>query len=261
MSRVGKYFEDRTIAKAARIQKERTGKVETADKARLERMAVWNRAYTTSRDKIQKDIDNVVMKMKKAQGDALRDPNMSTQPYSPRLIIGDKVIVNRYSLTYEGYNGWDSGPSVLLDHRDKLRTTPLIFKVTGVKVAESYSEELLSRYLDEFDAETIRSATTAGYLRQVAQAVKRDRHGYEFLNEYGLYWDVHFDTESKDFEPKWGLNENSFLNIESPEGQETLALWEESISIIANYNKAKLDKDNLVTKISDANKKYNRYVS
>ena len=51
------------------------------------------------------------------------------------------------------------------------------------------------------------------------------------FSKYGLYLTAKFSPLSSEFKPSWGLNVGSFLNVNTPEGKETINIWEREAAL------------------------------
>lgn len=148
--------------------------------------------------------------------------------------IGDRAIMNYYSIKYPGRNGWDGGVTSLLTHTpQEERTTPVTVIITKIYVDTSWSNELIDRFFenhgDQWLYENVKLERAWDFY---LSWLKRKRNA-EGLNTYellGLYKTAEFNYDGS-FKPKWGLNIYSFHPEGTPEYQKTYELWAREIEI------------------------------
>jgi hypothetical protein len=150
------------------------------------------------------------------------------------LKVGDRAILNYYSIKYSGRNGWDGGVSSLLNHvPQEERTLPVTVIITQIYVDTSYSNELIDRFFqnhaNQWLYENVKPEKAwSFYLTWLKQI--RFKDGINTRELLGLYKTAHFNYEGS-FKPKWGLNVQSFHPEGTPEYTKTYELWSKEIGI------------------------------
>lgn len=163
------------------------------------------------------------------------------------IAVGDRVIINYFSIGREGRNGWDGGPTTLLTNiPENERNTPVTAIITDLYVDKSYAHELIDKFFENHRAEWLRKnvnvkVETAWYVYAKWLAA---RSSQLLGDRFGLYKTAHFDYEGS-FKPKWGLNVDSFLKEGTPEFDKTYDLWSREIEIIKKRAELKKDLDAL----------------
>jgi hypothetical protein len=165
------------------------------------------------------------------------------------LKVGDRAIMNYYSIKYSGRNGWDGGVSSLLNNipQDE-RTSPVTVIITQIYVDTSWSNELIDKFFENhgdywlYDHVKIERAWEF-YLNWLK--IRRSKDASNTSELLGLYKTAHFNYEGS-FKPKWGLNVNSFHPEGTPEYTKTYDLWIREIEI--NLKRAELN-----TKLAELN--------
>jgi len=161
--------------------------------------------------------------------------------------VGDRAIMNYFSIKRPGRNSWDGGVASLLDRIPKEeRTQPVIVNITKLYVDTSFSNELLDRFFLEHSSEWLFESCKVENAWKSYQAWRRhhlSRAREKALNDVqmvGLYKTAHFDYEGS-FKPKWGLNVNCFHKDGTPEFENTFNLWSREIEI--NRKKEEVRKE------------------
>jgi hypothetical protein len=155
--------------------------------------------------------------------------------------VGDRAIINYFSIKYPGRNGWDGGVSSLLNHiPDEERTAPVTVIITQIYVDTSYSNELIDKFFGNHSAQWLYGNVKLErawdfYLTWLK--VRRSKDGLNTRELLGLYKTAHFNYEGS-FKPKWGLNVYSFHPEGTPEYTKTYELWVREIEI--NLKRAEL---------------------
>jgi hypothetical protein len=158
------------------------------------------------------------------------------------LKVGDRAIMNYYSIKYSGRNGWDGGVSSLLNNiPQEERTSPVTVIITQIYVDTSWSNELIDKFFENhediwlYDYVKIERAWDfyLSWLKNI-----RSNYAVNTRELLGLYKTAHFNYEGS-FKPKWGLNVNSFHPEGTPEYTKTYDLWSREIEI--NLKRAELD--------------------
>ncbi len=148
---------------------------------------------------------------------------------------GELAVLNIYRLGRDGYNGWDSGPSALtMNVKTKMR--PITVRIKKLYVARDFALEVIDKFM-EYDHLTklyeLAQRDTIQLQRLFVQYLQRGGTSKrKWDDDMGLYWCASFELGPEfEFSPKWGLNADSFLMLDSPEGKETLDVWMQEIGI------------------------------
>jgi hypothetical protein len=142
--------------------------------------------------------------------------------------IGDTVILNKYSLSKEGNNGWDGGPNMLLGYLKDIKA-PVVMKITDVYVDLSLASEKIDRFLNSHPIDSIRKMIDWGVLVENFEDLIKSGDN-PICDKYGLYRTAHFEYDNE-FKPRWGLNVNSFLLEGTEEFDITYAHWKLEIEL------------------------------
>lgn len=157
--------------------------------------------------------------------------------------VGDRVIINYFSIGREGRNGWDGGPGSLLNNiPEEERTAPVTVTITKIYVDKSLAHERVDKFFDNHNVDWLlwnQKATLENIWGMFLSWQKR-MPLYKFADNFGLYKTAHFDYEGS-FKPKWGLNVDSFLKEGTPEFYKTFDLWSREIEI--NQKKKSLNRE------------------
>ena len=143
--------------------------------------------------------------------------------------IGDRVILNKFDLKFSGVNGWDGGVDSLLNNIPKEEIeNPVTVIIKDIHVDKSWTNEMIDKFFDNHAKEWV--------YEQVQTANAWNVYIYWFneytknRNYYGLYKTALFYYKSS-FQPKWGLNINSFHAYGTNEYKKTWDLWEKEIEL------------------------------
>lgn len=152
--------------------------------------------------------------------------------------IGDKVIFNIYELDHKCQNSWDGGPGSAVRNINKEELHgPVYATVTEIRVSHSFSDDMIDKFLDNFNYEVITKVMAAGRLFDkysswyAGYCNNAMGTSHFFKDNLGLYKDVFFIIEGTTFQPKWGLNKGCFLKADSPAGIITAKVWDEELDI------------------------------
>jgi co-chaperonin GroES (HSP10) len=143
--------------------------------------------------------------------------------------IGDRVILNKFNLKFSGVNGWDGGVNSLLNHIPKEEIkNPVTMIIIDIYVNKSWANEMIDKFFDNHTRE---------WVYEQVQTVNAWNVYIHWFNEYtknrnyyGLYKTALFDYKCS-FQPKWGLNINSFHAYDTNEYNKTWDLWEKEIKL------------------------------
>lgn len=197
---------------------------------------------------IQKTRDDKLNAFKQIKNDLWEQlkPIKETMLNNPcHFNVGDTVILNKYELQYQSTYCWDLGSRQLLQmvNEDEARK-PIKVKITKIDVHEMYAEERIENFLDKFwesDKHELRldNVVKNPYIamNMFKDYIKNLNHNW--INEYGLYKEAYFEPINVKFKPRWALNINSFLSLESEAGQLTERLWNEEGDLHWNWTVAK----------------------
>lgn len=167
----------------------------------------------------------------------------------PHMKAGDKLILNKYSLKHRYCsNGWDGGYNTLYREIKPL-DAPAVITVTSVAVGFSYAEKITEQFVEHFTEGQLEYVCLHLELVPVLYRKYVADHDRLWKENYGLYWEVFFDTGMK-FQPVWGLNAACFLPMDSIEGRATFDLWKREIHqdqrrIEINRLNAEIEKERL----------------
>lgn len=154
------------------------------------------------------------------------------------ISIGDKAILNVYSLGGKnGSNGWDGGTSSLIKNipKDELNE-PVIVEISEIYIDTSLAEERVGRFVDNLDNDLL-------LLIMNDEKLVFEEYTYWLINrtgssDYGLYKTAYFKYDGT-FQPKWGLNIDSFLKEGTPEYKKTYSLWKRELVLNSKIEKLK----------------------
>jgi hypothetical protein len=152
--------------------------------------------------------------------------------------IGDKAILNVYSLGGKnGSNGWDGGTSSLIKNIPKEELNePVIVEISEIYIDTSLAEERVGRFVDNLDNDLL-------LLMMNDEKLVFEEYTYWLINrtgsgDYGLYKTAYFKYDGT-FQPKWGLNIDSFLKEGTPEYKKTYSLWKRELALNSKIEKLK----------------------
>jgi len=149
--------------------------------------------------------------------------------------VGDRVILNYFSIKYDGRNGWDGGVSSLLNHIPKEEMTqPVTVIITKIYVDTSYSNELIDRYFENHSDEWLFNTVKINHAWSSYRGWLKHRNP-DLPIKVGLYKTAEFKYEGS-FQPRWGLNVKSFHREGTSEFDKTYELWAKEIEINLKRN-------------------------
>lgn len=158
--------------------------------------------------------------------------------------VGDRAIMNYFSIKYPSRNGWDGGVSSLLNHiPQEERTKPVTVIISHIYVDKSYARDIIDRFFENHSNEWLYNNVTIdralnfylGWLRKIRSTLPP----YDEIRLFGLYKTAKFNYDGS-FKPKWGLNVFSFHAEGTPEYTKTYELWMKEIEI--NLKRVELNK-------------------
>lgn len=151
--------------------------------------------------------------------------------------VGDRVVVNKYGIGRKSSNTWDTGASILWNgtlQYTKENPGPVYAEILWIRVSTGVTSEWFDSWFEseapKYSKDELLSKTITlfvNWLRLKKDAFSRDSGIFKSSN-FGMYMEAGFKLEGiRGPEPSWGLNSNSFLNVESDAGKATIELWEE----------------------------------
>jgi hypothetical protein len=152
--------------------------------------------------------------------------------------IGDKAILNVYSLGGKnGSNGWDGGTSSLIKNIPKEELNePVTVEISEIYVDTSLAEERVGRFVDNLDNDLlllIMNDEKLVFEKYTSWLINRTGS-----DDYGLYKTAYFKYDGT-FQPKWGLNIDSFLKEGTTEYKKTYSLWKRELALNSKIEKLK----------------------
>jgi hypothetical protein len=152
--------------------------------------------------------------------------------------IGDKAILNVYSLGgKKGSNGWDGGTSSLIKNIPKSELNePVTVEISEIYVDTSLAEERVGRFVDNLDNDLlllIMNDEKLVFEKYTSWLINRTGS-----DDYGLYKTAYFKYDGT-FQPKWGLNIDSFLKEGTTEYKKTYSLWKRELALNSKIEKLK----------------------
>lgn len=177
------------------------------------------------------------------------------------LQVGDRAILNYYSLRRSGNNGWDGGPGSLLSNIPvEERKAPIVVKITKIYVDQSLADELVDKFIDNATDDELRKYLTNETLDRVYAAKMLRTRGTSrqaIGDTFGLYRTAHFEYEGS-FKPRWGLNTDSFISDRYEEFQETFDIWSQEIELSQELNQAQEKINELLARKKIIMEKYHK---
>ncbi len=156
--------------------------------------------------------------------------------------VGDRAIMNYFSIKYPGHDGWDGGVGSLLNNiPQEERTAPVTVIITRMYVDTSWSNELINKFFENHSAQWLYENVKIERAWDFYLSWLKLRRLIEGMNTrelLGLYKTAHFNYDGS-FKPKWGLNIYSFHPEGTPEYEKTYQLWAKEIEI--NLKRAELN--------------------
>lgn len=146
------------------------------------------------------------------------------------IFEGDTAVLNVYELVHKCNNGWDGGPRSYLNHcGEDDKSKPVLCRIEKIYVDTSFFDDLVDKFLENtsvpLDADDMR------VLNLFHDFLRRRPTLSNIFSKYGLYRTAKFSPLSSGFKPSWGLNVGSFLNVNTPEGKETINVWEREAAL------------------------------
>ncbi len=151
---------------------------------------------------------------------------------NPRFKVGDRLIVNKYSIKCDSRNRWDSGATILCN---EITDRVIFVTVDKVYVTYSYAHDIIENYISRIEYDTLETRIKEGSLIEFYNRylTKQFLSDSEFDN-FGLYTNILFTTEDEsDFNPTWGLNEFAFHKDDSKEAAITENLWNWEMDLVS----------------------------
>ena len=176
------------------------------------------------------------------------------------LEVGDRAIINYYSLRRTGNNGWDGGPGSLLNNIPvEEKTKPVIVKITKIYVDPSLADDILDRFMDQMDEDSLRINLEKDSIEKFYIAWLNRTRGTKSIigNLFGHYRTAHFDYDGS-FKPKWGLNVDSFISDRFQEFQETFDVWQQELELTLENRRIQEQIDELNAKKKIIMEKYHK---
>ena len=145
----------------------------------------------------------------------------------------DEAILNLYSISRSGSNGWDGGPHMLINYVKEEIKSPLFVQIKKVVVDFSYAEEKIDKFIEDRDINYL------FILNENRSLVLTYENWYKHLTTFlwketlGVYKSAYFTIlmDNCTFNPIWSLNINSFLKNDSAEGIITEEIWRKEIKL------------------------------
>lgn len=147
---------------------------------------------------------------------------------------GDVAILNKYGLVFNPYNGWDGGPNSYLGHcKPEDKTTPIIVDIQSIIIDTSLATEKIDRWIDNLSNTELESRIKGNRLITTYTGWVSNQNSITIAESENLfiYKTAMFKAQFKEFNPRWGLCIQSFLEINSEEGKKTKEIWLEEISL------------------------------
>lgn len=146
-----------------------------------------------------------------------------------RFKIGDRAIMNKYSIKYQSENGWDSGASLICR---EIKDRPVFVKITNTYVTDTWAADSIERFIDRLDLDILEEYVNNGALIEKYKKYYSNSFPNELHKSLGLYVNVKFEIEGEaSINPQWGLNEYSFHKVGSKEAKITEMMWNREIEL------------------------------
>jgi hypothetical protein len=247
-----KFFQNLIIRKAESI------KAKQEAKQKSERLAEQNQ-YEANR-KIVENAKEILYR-------AL-DPTIKSLREAPcHIKAGDVAILNRYNMLHpHSQNGWDGGPGTFLSHcHEDDRNTPINCDIISIHVDCSFAHEKIEKWIDNQSYEKLEQHIKLGTLKQAYFNWFENLTPSSMLwkSTYGLYRTAMFKAHFTKFNPSWGLNVGSFLEINTPEAKETHKIWSEEIQLEFAYKTLKEQTNKIEARKREIDEQYRniRYIN
>lgn len=173
---------------------------------------------------------------------------------------GDVAILNRYCMVHpNAQNGWDGGPNTFLNHcHEDDRNTPIKCDILSIHVDTSFAHEKIDKWIDNRSYENLQGLIDSGSLVTAYQTWFKHYTPQNMLwkEHFGLYKTAMFKAHFTKFNPSWGLNVGSFLEIHTPEAKETNEIWLEEISLDLARKHLKEQTDKIDARKREIDEKY-----
>ncbi len=177
--------------------------------------------------KIENSIKNKKAADREALVNFLKEKQKDFELTRPKFTENTMSIVNKYSVKYDGHNGWDGGPRMLLDCIKSDR--PVYCNLTSLICDNSFTYELLDNYFcNTYRNEIFDVIADFEYFLNYRMQYKINVNGsISIQNEtkYGFYWAYYFTPLDVDFKPSWPLNIYSFHLQGTNEFEKTEIQW------------------------------------
>jgi hypothetical protein len=146
---------------------------------------------------------------------------------------GDVAILNKYGFKFDPYNGWDGGPNTYLGHcKPEDLSTPIIVDINSIIIDRSLADEKIDRWIDNLSDSELEIRIKEDRILTTYTAWVQNQRSEIFQKEnFFLYKTAKFKAQFKEFNPRWGLCIQSFLEINSKEARQTKEIWLEEISL------------------------------
>ena len=180
---------------------------------------------------------------------------------------GDVAILNRYAMVHEhSQNGWDGGPGTFLNHcHEDDRNTPIKCDILSIFVDCSFAHEKIEKWLDNQSYEKLESLMANDNLEKAYFGWYKNLTPTNMLwkSTYGLYRTAMFKAHFTKFNPSWGLNVGSFLEINTPEAKETYNIWSEEIQLDFAYKTLNAQSEKIKARKREIDEQYRniRYIN
>jgi hypothetical protein len=205
----------------------RAEKIKAQEKAKRDEEIEKERERLAEYYKIRKNARDIIYNLIRERGEELKKTPC-------HISEGQTAILNVYRMGRDGDNGWDGGPRSLTNNLKSRPKTPVTVKITKIYTDTSLADEIADKYIDNRSIESLSKLIEEGnlvkdYLNYLR--IKRgDSEGSRLGDEMGLYKTAHFETDDE-FQPRWGLNTNSFLAYGTEEYRETYNTWARELEI------------------------------
>jgi hypothetical protein len=142
---------------------------------------------------------------------------------APMFKVGQEVYLNVFYEKYQQFS-WDGGANqVIRNLTDAEKMEMPIVKITSIKVATAYFDNLVDRFI-EYDAKLCHLNESTFRLSFLHFVNVKSTDNEIIKRNYGLYNDVFFSPVNFSFSPNWGLYEASFLS--KSDGKYSKLIWE-----------------------------------
>jgi hypothetical protein len=144
------------------------------------------------------------------------------------LKVGDEATLNIYDFDRPTRNGWDGGPTMLLNYiaqKEEMPEMP-VFKIESIYVDKSLAFEKIENFLKNIDDYELNVyAMQNNHALEIAySAYLNSRDQSAVFSKFGLYKTAMFSSPYK-FQPSWGLNVYAFLVLGTPAAKSTQDIY------------------------------------